>query len=51
MLFGYEISSIAAQAIAIGDAEVVVAGGMENMSLAPHIIPMRTGIKFGNTQW
>ena len=30
--------------------EVVVAGGMENMSLAPHIVPMRTGVKFGGTQ-
>ena len=42
--------SLAAQAIALGDAAVVVAGGMENMSLAPHIVPMRTGIKFGATQ-
>ena len=47
---GMKSISMAAQAIAIGDAEVVVAGGMENMSLAPHIIPMRTGIKFGSTQ-
>jgi acetyl-CoA C-acetyltransferase len=41
---------MAAQAIALGDAETIVAGGMENMSLAPHIVPMRTGIKFGGTQ-
>jgi acetyl-CoA C-acetyltransferase len=41
---------MAAQAIALGDAEIIVAGGMENMSLAPHIVPMRTGIKFGGTQ-
>ena len=47
---GMKSISMAAQAIAIGDAEVVVAGGMENMSLAPHIIPMRTSIKFGSTQ-
>ena len=47
---GMKSISMAAQAIAIGDAEVVVAGGMENMSLAPHIIPMRTGIKFGSIQ-
>ena len=47
---GMKSISMAAQAIAIGDAEVVVAGGMENMSLAPHIIPMRTCIKFGSTQ-
>lgn len=47
---GMKSISMAAQAIALGDAAVVVAGGMENMSLAPHIVPMRTGIKFGATQ-
>ena len=47
---GMKTIMMAAQAIALGDAEVVVAGGMENMSLAPHIIPMRTGVKFGGTQ-
>lgn len=36
-----------AQAIALGDAEIVVAGGMENMSLIPHYVHMRTGTKFG----
>lgn len=38
-----------AQAIMCGDAEIVVAGGMENMSLIPHYVQMRTGIKFGGT--
>ncbi len=38
-----------AQAIALGDAEIVVAGGMENMSLIPHYVQMRTGVKFGGT--
>ena len=47
---GMKSISMAAQAIALGDAAVVVAGGMENMSLAPHIVSMRTGIKFGATQ-
>lgn len=37
----------AAQAIALGDASIIVAGGMENMSLIPHYLPMRTGTKFG----
>ncbi len=37
------------QAIQCGDAEVVVAGGMENMSLIPHYVAMRTGTKFGPT--
>ncbi|MCM5663827.1 thiolase family protein [Galbibacter mesophilus] len=36
-----------AQAIALGDASVVVAGGMENMSLIPHYVHMRKGTKFG----
>lgn len=36
-----------AQAIALGDADIVVAGGMENMSLIPHYVHMRTGTKFG----
>lgn len=35
------------QAIMAGDADVVVAGGMENMSLIPHYVQMRTGVKFG----
>lgn len=38
-----------AQAIALGDAEIVVAGGLENMSLIPHYIHMRNGVKFGPT--
>lgn len=37
----------AAQAIALGDAEVVVAGGMESMSNIPHYVHMRSGQKFG----
>jgi len=36
-----------AQAIALGDADIVVAGGMENMSLIPHYVYMRNGQKFG----
>ena len=38
-----------AQAIMNGDAEVVVAGGMENMSLIPHYVHMRNVVKFGPT--
>ena len=37
----------AAQSIALGDTSVVIAGGMENMSLIPHFVYMRTGQKFG----
>jgi acetyl-CoA C-acetyltransferase len=38
-----------AQAIMNGDAEIVVAGGMENMSLIPHYVHIRNGQKFGPT--
>jgi acetyl-CoA C-acetyltransferase len=38
----------AAQAIQLGDANIVVAGGMENMSLIPHYYHARTGTKFGS---
>ena len=37
----------AAQSIKAGDNSVVVAGGMENMSNAPHLAHVRSGIKFG----
>ena len=37
----------AAQSIALGDTSIVVAGGMENMSLIPHYVHMRNGQKFG----
>jgi acetyl-CoA C-acetyltransferase len=37
------------QAIMAGDAEIVVAGGMENMSLIPHYVHLRNGVKFGPT--
>lgn len=36
-----------AQTIMAGDAEIVVAGGMENMSLIPHYVHLRNGYKFG----
>jgi acetyl-CoA C-acetyltransferase len=35
------------QAIALGDISIAVAGGMENMSLIPHYVHMRNGLKFG----
>lgn len=38
----------AAQSIALGDTEIVVAGGMENMSLIPHYMHLRNGQKFGS---
>ncbi len=38
----------AAQTIALGDADIVVAGGMENMSMIPHYVRLRNGHKFGS---
>jgi acetyl-CoA C-acetyltransferase len=37
----------AAQSIALGDANIIVAGGMENMSLIPHYMSARSATKFG----
>ena len=37
----------AAQSIALGDADIIVAGGMESMSNIPHYVHMRNGNKFG----
>lgn len=37
----------AAQSIALGDANIIVAGGMENMSLIPHYMYARSATKFG----
>jgi len=48
---GLQAVVLAAQAVRCGDASVVVAGGMENMSLAPHlIVNSRTGFKMGDVQ-
>ncbi|MBI3732532.1 MAG: acetyl-CoA C-acetyltransferase [Chloroflexi bacterium] len=40
-----------AQAIALGDANLLVVGGMENMSMAPYLLPgARQGLRLGNSQ-
>jgi acetyl-CoA C-acetyltransferase len=44
---GMKSVMLGAQAILCGDAEIVVAGGMENMSLIPHYVHLRNGYKFG----
>ncbi len=38
------------QAIRLGDAEIIVAGGQENMSQAPHCVHLRNGTKMGATE-
>ena len=46
---GMKSVMMGAQAIMCGDAEIVVAGGMENMSMIPHYVHLRNGVKFGPT--
>ncbi|MER3374823.1 MAG: acetyl-CoA C-acyltransferase [Allomuricauda sp.] len=44
---GMKAIMLGAQSIALGENSIVVAGGMENMSLIPHYAYMRNGVKFG----
>lgn len=46
---GMKAVMFAAQSIALGDNDIVVAGGMESMSQIPHYVHMRSGQKFGPT--
>ncbi|WP_019408281.1 acetyl-CoA C-acetyltransferase [Pseudomonas psychrophila] len=46
---GLKALHLATQAIRCGDAEVIIAGGMESMSLAPYVLPAaRIGLRMGN---
>ena len=48
---GLKAVHLAAQAIALGDADLVLAGGQERMSLAPYVLPKaRTGLRLGHAQ-
>lgn len=48
---GLKAIHLASQAIVAGDADVIVAGGFENMSQAPYILPKaREGFRMGNSQ-
>lgn len=48
---GLKAVHLAAQAIQSGDADLVIAGGQENMSLAPYVLPKaRTGLRMGHAQ-
>lgn len=48
---GLKAVMLAEQAIKAGDAQLVFAGGMENMTLAPHLLPnSRAGFKFGSVE-
>jgi acetyl-CoA C-acetyltransferase len=45
---GLRAVALGAQQIATGDADIVVAGGQENMSLSPHCAHLRAGVKMGD---
>ncbi len=47
---GMKAIALARATIAMGDAEIVIAGGMENMSQVPHYLDARKGSKFGDIQ-
>jgi acetyl-CoA C-acetyltransferase len=48
---GLKAMMLAADAIRLGDDQLAIAGGMENMSLAPYALPAaRTGMRMGNGQ-
>lgn len=48
---GMKSISLAAQSIALGDADCIVAGGMENMSVVPHYLPnSRKGFRLGDAK-
>jgi acetyl-CoA C-acetyltransferase len=48
---GLRAVALAAQAVRGGDASIVVAGGHENMSLAPHAAHLRNGVKMGDVTY
>ena len=48
---GLKALHLATQAIRCGDADVIIAGGMESMSLAPYVLPAaRTGLRMGHAK-
>jgi acetyl-CoA C-acetyltransferase len=48
---GLKATHLAAQAIKCGDADIVIAGGQENMSASPHVLPgSRDGFRMGDTK-
>lgn len=45
---GLRAVAMGMQAILAGDSNIVIAGGQENMSMSPHTVYMRNGVKFGD---
>ena len=48
---GLRAVALAAQHIQLGDADIVAAGGQENMSLSPHVAHLRNGHKMGDVKY
>ena len=48
---GLRAVALGAQHIQLGDADIVAAGGQENMSLSPHVAHMRAGTKMGDIKY
>ena len=48
---GLRTVALGAQHIALGDAEIVIAGGQESMSLSPHVAHLRAGQKMGDMKF
>jgi len=48
---GLRTVALASQAIKLGDSDIVVAGGQESMSLAPHLAYLRNGTKMGDVKF
>ena len=47
---GLRAVALGLQAIRNGDADVIIAGGQESMSMAPHLIHLRNGVKMGTAE-
>jgi len=47
---GLRTVALASQGIQCGDNDIVVAGGQESMSQAPHVVHLRNGTRMGNTE-
>jgi|TARA_B110000093_G_scaffold142718_1_gene153862 acetyl-CoA C-acetyltransferase len=48
---GLRAVALGAQHIQLGDANIVVAGGQENMTLSPHVSHLRSGTKMGDVKY
>ncbi|MDB5478450.1 MAG: 3-ketoacyl-CoA thiolase / Acetyl-CoA acetyltransferase [Alphaproteobacteria bacterium] len=47
---GVRSVALAAGLITLGEAKIIIAGGQESMSMAPHAMHLRNGVKFGDTK-